>query len=51
MMCTKGVVLGHHISTAVIKVDLTNIAVIVNLPSPSTQKDVRSFIGYARYYR
>jgi hypothetical protein len=51
MMCTEGIVLGHHISVAGIKVDPTKIVVIVNLPSPSTQKDVRSFLGHAGYYR
>jgi hypothetical protein len=25
--------------------------VIVNLPTPSTQKDVRRFLGHAGYYR
>jgi hypothetical protein len=51
MMRIEGVVLGHHISAAGIKVDPTKIEVIVNLPSPSTQKDVRSFLGHAGYYR
>ena len=51
MIFTQGVVLGHLISLNGIKVDLTNIQVILNLPIPCTQKQVRNFIGYAGYYR
>jgi hypothetical protein len=51
MLLTEGIVLGHHLSAVGIKVDPTNIEVIVNLPSPKTQKDVRSFLGHAGYYR
>ena len=50
-MLTQGVFLGHLISPDGIKVDLTNIQVILNLPIPCTQKQVRNFIGYAGYYR
>jgi hypothetical protein len=51
LMFTEGIVLGHHVSFAGIKVDPTKIEVILNLPTPSTQKDVRSFLGHAGYYR
>ena len=51
MMLTEGIVLGHHISSSRIKVDQAKIQVIVNLTPPTTQKEVRSFLGYAGYYR
>ena len=38
MLLTKGIVLGHHVSSQGIKVDPAKIEVIVNLPSPKTQK-------------
>jgi hypothetical protein len=33
-----------------IKVYIFNIALIVNLPTPSSQKDMRRFLGHAGYY-
>jgi hypothetical protein len=51
MLLTEGIVLGHHLSAEGIKVDPAKIEVIVNLSSPKTQKDVRSFLGHAGYYR
>jgi hypothetical protein len=51
MLLIEGIVLGHHLSVEGIKVDPTKIEVIVNLPSPKTQKDVRRFLGHAGYYR
>ena len=51
MLLTEGIVLGHHVSSQGIKVELVNIEVIVGLPSPKTQKDVRIFLGHAGYYR
>ena len=51
VMVNEGVVLGHYISSQGIKVDPPKIQIIVNLPIPKTQKEVRSFLGYARYYR
>ena len=44
MLLTEGIVLGHHVSSQGIKVDPANIEVIVGLPSPKTQKEVRSFV-------
>jgi hypothetical protein len=51
MMMCKGVVLGHFISYAGIQVDPAKIQVILDIPTPSTQKEVRSFLGHAGYYR
>ena len=51
MLLTKGIVLGHHVSSQGIKVDPMKIEVIVGLPSPKTQKEVRRFLGHAIYYR
>jgi len=51
MMLTEGIVLGHHISSSRITVDPAKIQIIVNLLEPINQKDVRSFLGYAGYYR
>ena len=51
MLLIEGIVLGHHISSQGIKVDLAKIKVIVGLPSPKTQKEVRIFLDYAGYYR
>ena len=50
MMMTRGVVLGHYVSVDGIKVDPTKIEVILNLPTPRTQTQVRSFLGCAGYY-
>ena len=50
MLLTEGIVLGHHISSQGIKVDPAKIEVIVVLPSPKTQKEVRRFLGHAGYY-
>ena len=51
MLLIEGIVLGHHVSSQGIKVDPTMIEVIVGLPSPKNQKEVRSFLGHAGYYR
>jgi hypothetical protein len=51
MLLTKEVVLGHHVSSEGIKVDPAKIEVIVRLPPPKTQKEVRSFLGHDRYYQ
>ena len=51
MILTKGIVLGHHVSSQGIKVDPAKIEVIVGLPSPKTQKEVRICLGNAGYYR
>ena len=51
MLLIEGIVLAHHIYSQGIKVDPTKIEVIVGLPSPKTQKEVRSFLSHAGYYR
>jgi hypothetical protein len=50
MMMTESVVLGHYIYANGIKVDPTKIEVILNLPTPHTQIEVRSFLGASGYY-
>lgn len=51
MMMTNGLILSHYISAAGIQVDLTKIQVILLLSTPYTQIKVRSFLGFAGYYR
>jgi hypothetical protein len=51
MMMSEGVVLGHFISYTRIQVDLAKIQVILDIPTPSTQKEIRSFLGNVRYYK
>ena len=51
MLLTEGIVLGHHISSDGIKVNPAKVEIIFKLPNPKSQKDVRSFLGYASYYR
>ena len=51
MMLNEGIVLGHYISSQGIKVHPSKIQIIVNLLIPTNQKEVRSFLGYASYYR
>jgi hypothetical protein len=50
MMMTEGVVIGHYVSADGIKVDPTKIEVILKLPTPHTQTEVRSFLGCSGYY-
>jgi hypothetical protein len=51
MMLTEGILLGHHISNTGIHVDPGKIDIISQIRIPSSQKEVRSFLGHARYYR
>ena len=51
MLLTKCIVLGHHVSSQGIKVYLAKIEVIVSLPSPKTQNEVRIFLGHVGDYR
>ena len=46
-----GVVLGHSISQVGIQVNLKKITIIKRVHAPQKQKDVRSFLGLASYYR
>lgn len=50
-MVTKGIVLGHKISTKGIKVDHAKIELIEKLPSGVNAKGVRRFLGHAGFYR
>lgn len=43
--------LGHRISPEGIATDPSKIADVTNWPTPSTLKEVRSFLGFASYYR
>ncbi|RVW58357.1 putative mitochondrial protein [Vitis vinifera] len=48
---TQGIVLGHIISKKGIEVDKAKVKLIVKLPSPTTVKGVRQFLGHAGFYR
>ncbi|WKA03680.1 hypothetical protein VitviT2T_021779 [Vitis vinifera] len=50
-MVHQGIVLGHIISEKGIEVDKAKVELIVKLPSPTTIKGVRQFLGYAGFYR
>jgi len=50
-MVTEGVVLGHKISKCGIEVDKAKVEIIEKLPPPTNVKGVRSFLGYAGFYR
>jgi hypothetical protein len=50
-MVTEDVVLGHKIPSRGIEVDKAKIDVIENLPPLVNVKDVRRFLGHARFYR
>ena len=45
-MCKAGVVLGHLISDKGIQVDPENIEIILHLPAPKTQREVKGFLGH-----
>ena len=50
-MVTHGIVLGHVISSKGIEVDKSKIDLIRYLPTPSSVKEIRSFLGHADFYR
>ena len=50
-MVTEGIVLGHMISAAGLKVDQAKVSIIRNLMPPTTVKGIRSFLGHAGFYR
>ncbi|CAN6723759.1 unnamed protein product [Malus baccata var. baccata] len=50
-MVKHGIVLGHLISSKGIEVDKAKIEVIAKLPSSTSVKNVRSFLGHAGFYR
>ena len=50
-MVIEGIVLGHKISAVGLEVDQAKVFVIKTLLSPTTIKDIRSFLGHAGFYR
>ncbi|RDY04635.1 Retrovirus-related Pol polyprotein, partial [Mucuna pruriens] len=50
-MVTKGIVLGHLISSRGIEVDKSKIDIITSLLNPTSVWEVRSFLGHAGFYR
>ena len=50
-MVTQGIVLGHIVSKNGIEVDKCKVELISNLPTPKCVRDIRSFLGYAGFYR
>ena len=50
-MVKQGIVLGHIISEKGIEVDKSKIDLVHHLPSPTSVRGVRSFLGHARFYR
>ncbi|CAN6544192.1 unnamed protein product [Malus baccata var. baccata] len=50
-MVKQGVVLGHIISERGIEVDKSKIDLVHYLPSPTSVREVRSFLGHAGFYR
>ncbi|KAK4382383.1 Retrovirus-related Pol polyprotein from transposon opus [Sesamum angolense] len=47
----QGIVLGHVISSRAIEVDKAKVDLIVNLPYPTSVREIRSFLGHAGFYR
>ena len=43
--------LGHEISAKGIATDSDKIKAVMEWPTPTNVKDLRSFLGYASYYR
>ncbi|CAN6720948.1 unnamed protein product [Malus baccata var. baccata] len=50
-MVKQGIVLGHIISEKGIEVDKSKIELVRHLPSPTSVREVRSFLGHAGFYR
>ena len=50
-MVQQGIVIGHIISEKDIEVDKAKVELIIKLPSPTTIKGVRQFLGHAGFYR
>ncbi|KAM2671207.1 hypothetical protein EV1_007043 [Malus domestica] len=46
-----GIVLGHIISEHGIEVDKSKVNLVRHLPSPTSVREVRSFLGHAGFYR
>ncbi|CAN6570895.1 unnamed protein product [Malus baccata var. baccata] len=50
-MVKQGIVLGHIVSERGIEVDKLKIDLVRYLPSPTSVREVRSFLGHAGFYR
>ena len=50
-MVQEGIVLGHQIFARGVEVDKAKIEAIEKLPSPSSVKGIRSFLGHVGFYR
>ena len=50
-MVHQGIVLGYIISEKGIEVDKAKVELITKLPSPTTVKGVRQFLGHVGFYR
>ena len=50
-MVTSRIILGHVVSVKGIEVDKAKIEVIYKLSQQKIVRDVRSFLGHARFYR
>ncbi|RDX96097.1 Retrovirus-related Pol polyprotein, partial [Mucuna pruriens] len=50
-MVTEGIVLGHLVSNKGIEVDKLKIDIIISLPNPTFEREVRSFFGHADKFR
>ena len=43
--------LGHIVGGGELKIDSSNVEVILNWPKPNTVTEVRSFLGATKYWR
>ena len=50
-MMTTRLMLGHYILASKIQVDPAKIQIILLIPTPTTQTEVRCFLGFSGYYR
>ncbi|KAL5583482.1 hypothetical protein UlMin_015924 [Ulmus minor] len=50
-MVKEGIVLGHKVSRDGLEVDKAKVETIEKLPPPVSVKGIRSFLGYAGFYR
>ena len=50
-MVHQGIVLSHIISKKGIEVDKAKVELIIKLPSPTTVKGVRQFLGHAGFHK
>jgi hypothetical protein len=48
---TKGKILGHIVSESGINIDSERIAAILNLPAPTSKKEVQAFMGVIKFVR